>query len=281
MRVTDISLYSNEVEMVSFSTSVADPDAQYYVREMVGLDSEDLVPRFYGFGLQTKSRFYEFVLKPRLIVARFVLNPRFKLGESYSDVRDQLYKLISANRGGMVTMHFEAGGTTVSQIDGFITKFEVPYFTQLPEVQISMRCDDPLFRAINPVVYTPDELKTVNPIIVADSLSTAPHGFKLQLTFTVATPSFHIQDDPNTPEWIFQITPAGGFQPGDILNMSSEFATKQLSFTRGGVETYLVDKLSPQSIWPMIFPGSNTFYFPEIANFTWNEIEYYPAYWGV
>jgi hypothetical protein len=281
MRVTDISLYSGEVEMISFSTSASDPDAQYMVREMVGLDTEDLVPRFYGFGLQTKSKFYEFVMKPRLIVTRFVLNPRFKLGESYSDVRDQLYKLISTARNGIVTMHFEAGGTTVSQIDGFITKFEVPYFTQLPEVQISIRCDDPVFRGINPVLYTPNELKTTNPIIIADSLSTAPHGFEMHITFTVATPIFHIQDDQTNPDWVFQVTPNGGFLVGDVLNLSSEFSQKQLSLTRGGVETYLVDKLSPQSIWPMIFPGSNTFYFPEIANFTWNSIEYYPAYWGV
>jgi hypothetical protein len=281
MRVTDISLYSGEIETISFSLTKSDPDARFMARDMAGLDTEELVPRFYGFGLQSNSKFYDFVLKPRLIVIRFVLNPLFSLDESYSDVRDQLYKSISSSRDGVVTLHFEASGSTVAQIDGFITKFEVPYFTPLPEVQITMRCDDPIFRGINPVVYKPSDLKTTNPIIIADSLSTAPHGFQAQLTFKAATPSFHIQDQLTNPDWMFQVTPSGGFLNGDILNISSEYAAKQLYLTRSGVVTYLVDKISTQSIWPIIFPGSTTFYFPEIANFNWNSLTYYPAYWGV
>jgi hypothetical protein len=281
MRVTNVSLYSNNIETVAFSLSQAEPDARYYVRDMTGLDSEDLIPRFYGFGAQTKTKFYDFVLKPRLIVIRFVLNPRFNLDESYSDVRDTLYKSISSARSGLVYLNFNSGGTTVARIAGFITKFEVPYFTPLPEVQLTVRCDDPVLRGISPVLYKQIDLKTVNPIIIPDSMSTAPHGFSFQVTFKAACPSFTIQDQQSNPDWKFQVVPAGGFLAGDVLNFSSDYVNKQLYITRGGVITYLVDKITTDSIWPTIFPGITTLYFVDIANFDWNNLEYYATYWGV
>lgn len=281
MRVTNISLYSNDVEAVTFALQDVSASDQYMIREILGLDSEELVPRFYGFGLQTKPKFYDFVMKARTIVMRIVLNPRFNMDESYSDVRDTLYRAISSVRTGQVTLHFNSGGTTVSRLFGFITKFEVNHFSPLPEVTITLRCDDPLFRAINPVFYTPSELKTVNPIIIPDSLSTAPHGVEIQMTCKVACPSFTIQDEATNPEWMFKIIPAGGFLVGDVLNISSEQFSKQLYLTRAGVNTYLVDKLTPESIWPIIFPGATEFYFVDLANFDWNNLEYYAAYWGV
>jgi hypothetical protein len=281
MRVTNISLYSNDVEAVTFNLQDVATNDQYMIREILGLDTEDLIPRFYGFGLQTKPKFYDFVMKPRTIVMRIVLNPRFNMDESYSDVRDTLYKAISSVRTGQITLHFNSGGTTVARIFGFIVKFEVNHFSPLPEVQLTIRCDDPMFRAINPVFYTPAELKTTNPIIIPDSLSTAPHGVQMQMTCKAAVPSFTIQDEEINPEWVFTIVPTGGFLVGDILNISSEAFSKQLYITRAGANIYLVDKLIPESIWPIIFPGATSFHFVNLASFDWNSLEYYAAYWGV
>lgn len=282
MRVTNVGLYAaNNVEAINFSLSKSDPSAQYMVRTMIGLDAEDLVPKFYGFGLVNKPKFYDFGMKPRDIVIRIVLNPRFNLDESYSDVRDDLYRIISATRTGLITLHFNSGGTTVAKISGFITKFEVPHFAPLPEVQITVRCDDPIFRAINPVIYDPTELKTTNPIIIADSLSTAPHGFTMKVTFKATSPQFSVQDLASNPEWKFVVIPNDGFASGDVLYFSSDLANKYLYMVRASVTTHLVDRIQPGSIWPVIFPGANTFYFPEIANFNWNDITYYAAYWGV
>jgi hypothetical protein len=282
MRVTNVGLYAaNNVEAITFSLSRSDPTAQYMVRTIIGMDAEDLVPKFYGFGLVTKPKYFDFGMKPRELVIRIVLNPRFNMDESYSDVRDDLYRIISATRTGMVTLHFNSGGTTVAKISGFITKFEVPHFSPLPEVQITIRCDDPMFRAINPVIYDPTELKTTNPIIIADSLSTAPHGFTMKVTFKATSPQFSVQDLASNPEWKFLVIPSGGFASGDVLYFGSERLNKYLYMVRSGVTTYLVDRIQPGSIWPIIFPGANTFYFPEIATFNWNELLYYAAYWGV
>lgn len=282
MRVTAIDLYTPDgAEPISFSLRDLDPTAQYNIRTIVGLDAEDLVPKFYGFGLNTQVRFYEFVLKPRDIVARIILTPRTRLDESFSDVRDQLYRAISSTRFGQISLNFRAGGTTVAKIVGLITKFEGAYFQQLPEVQLTINCSDPMFRAINPVTRVTEELPTTNPVTIADSLSTAPHGFTMQFVFTEDTPSFTIQDVETDPEWKFKITPALGFQTDDILYISSEYTNKTAYIIRDGDVIFLLDNIEPTSIWPILFPGGNSFHFVDLDSVTWESMEFYAAYWGV
>jgi hypothetical protein len=285
MRVTSISLYASKEtevsEAISFSLVKGDLRDRYVARNIVGLDAEDIVPKFYGTSLYSKSKMYNFSLKTRDIAVRIILNPSFHLQESYSDVRDELYKAISATRFGLVTLHLNSGATTVAKIQGYITKFESTYFTELPEVQLTISCDDPLFRAINPVDYAPGDFPVNNPVIIPDSISTAPHGFTMQVTFSAATPSFTIQDTAANPEWTFVVTPTGGFQVGDVLYFSSEFSNKYLYIMRGVTRIDLMDVISPQSIWPILFPGATEFYFVNLSQMVWDAFEYYPAYWGV
>lgn len=282
MRLTGVDLYAaNYSEAITFSLREVGSSDTYQVRTILGLDAEEIIPKFYGFGLNTKPRFYDFGLKAREIAIRAILNPRFRMGESYSDIRDNLYRSISANRTGLVALHFRSGATVVAKIAGSIIKFEVPYFTKLPEVQLTVKCDDPMFRAINPVIYASTELPTTNPVIIPDSLSTSPHGFSFKVTFTATAATFTIQDDPTTPEWKFKIVPAGGFLSGDELYFSSDYSNRHLYMVRSGVTTHLLDRIEPTSIWPTMFPGPNTFYFVDVASFNWNSLEYYPTYWGV
>lgn len=283
MRVTSVGMYSSLYsEMIDFSLRDVDHESRYIARNIVGLDADDIIPKFYGFGLASKSKFYDFGMKPRDIVMRIVLNPQFTLGETYSDIRDELYRAISANRSGLTTLQFKSGATTVAKIDGRITKFEVPYFNQLPEAQITINCSDPMFRGINPVSYTTNDFPGLqNPIIVSDSLSTAPHGFTMQVTLNGNISSFTIQDVQTNPDWKFTVTPSGGFFVNDVIYLSSEMASKDLYMVRAGVTTHLIDVISPTSIWPTIFPGLNTFYLPQRTNVVVQKLEYYPAYWGV
>lgn len=281
MRITDLTLYSNDVEVVTLSLAKAKARDKFMALTMTGLDPIDLIPKFYGFGLKTKPVYYDFVMKPRDIGIKIALNPRFTFNETYSDVRDELYRLISSARTGLVTIYFMDSGATVAKISGFITKFEVPHFTERPEATMTIRCDNPMFRAINPIVYDSSKLSDTNPIILADNISTAPHGFGFQVTFTATSADFTIQDAASDPEWKFKIIPSGGFQVGDVLHFSSDAIDKHLYFVRGGNTTYLMDRIEPGSIWPVIFPGANEFYFLDIADFDWNTLEFYAAYWGV
>jgi hypothetical protein len=281
MRVTSVDVYSANVEEpISFSLRGSDPHAQYQVRNIVGLDAEEIIQKFYGFS-NSGDKYYNFGLKPRDIVMRIALNPKLILGETPSDVRDRLYRAIASNRTGGLRLHFKSGATTVSSISGYISKFEVGYFNKLPEVQLTVRCGDPMFRAINPVVFDEEDL-TVNPLNIPDTLSTAPHGFVMMGTFTDDSASLTIQDAETDPEWVFQVSPYGGFESGDQFYMSSEISNKQIYLNREGSILHLADAIEPLSIWPIIFPfpSVNNFYIEEFDKITLTSLTYYAAYWG-
>jgi hypothetical protein len=281
MRVTSVSLYSNESEAISFDLRNVSSQSPYMVRTIVGLDAEEITPRFYGFSKDGTDRFYDFRLKARDIIIRIVLNPRFNLNESISYIRDNLYRVISATRSGKLTLQFISGAATVAKIEGHMIKFEVPYFSKTPELQITIRCNDPMFRGINPVVMTVDDLPTTNPIVVADSISTAPHGFTMRFKINSTLASFTIQDKASNPTWDFKVTPASPFQANDVIYFSSEFTNRYLYMVRGGATTHLLDRIDPSSVQPLIFPGFNEFHFVNLAAMTWEELRFDVAYWGV
>lgn len=282
MRVTSVEMYTETFEEpISFSLLKEDLDAQYHVRTILGLDADDITSKFYGWSKSGQKQYFDFSLKPRNIVMRIILNPRFNLDESYSDVRDELYRVISANRTGLVHLHFKSGATTVAHIIGSVNKFEAIHFTNLPEVQLTFRCPDPIFKGINPVLFVTEDLAVTNPVRIPDSLSTAPHGFTMQFTFSDVVTDFTIQDLEDDPEWKFKVIPDGGFVADDVLYFSSEYSNKQIYMIRDVDTIHLVDKVESGSIWPIIFPGQNEFYFLPEEDVVWGPVQYYASYWGV
>lgn len=282
MRLTSVQMLSpDSSQPITFNLRDVNASDRYSVRQILGLDADDIVSKFYGKGLQSGKKMYDMRLKPRDIVLRIVLQPNFRLDESPATLRDDLYRTISAVRSSGVNLQFKSGATVVANIAGFITKFEVPYFTKLPEVQITVHCDDPLFRSITPVVMKPADMSAANPTLIPDSLSTAPHGFSFQVTMTGTLASFTIQDVVSSPDWKWTVTPAGGFLSGDKLYFSSEFSNKYCYMVRGVTTTHLLDKIAQTSVWPTIFPGQNSFHFVNRALFNWNTLSFLAAYWGV
>ena len=74
-------------------------------------------------------------------------------------------------------VRFYSGGASISKLEGFITKLEAGYFNKTPEAQLTFRCNEPMFRGVNPVRLTGTQIPAKNPMRIADSSSTAPHGF--------------------------------------------------------------------------------------------------------
>jgi len=288
MRTTNVAMYSpNSTEPVNFSLGDKAVKTKFRIRAIMGLDAEEITPMFYGFGTVSKNRFYNFGLRAREIVMRIVLRPNYMLGESFSDVRDELYRMISANRSGIITLHFNADATNVAKIEGFIIKFEVGYFNKEPEVQITIRCDDPMFRSVIPATLRPEDVVGLAAldypnVNISDTLSTAPHGFTTDITFKSNTAALTIKDKEGSDnDWFFTVLPDGGFIPFDILHLSSEFANRSLVLERGGNFFPIIDMIQPGSVWPVIFPGENYLYFSPAANIDWTSIDYYASYWGV
>jgi hypothetical protein len=277
MKVTSVDLTPENSSKVA-TLSFRDParNNPYNVKTIVGLDADEIVPRHYG-GLA--KRFYRLAQEKRDIVVRIELNPRFALGETYSDLRDELYKKISLTRSGMLRLNFKNEDEVVATISGFVTKFEASHFTETPEVQLSITCIEPTLRGPNQIEFVAENLSSEETNL-RDDLSTSPHGLKFTIGFNTTLPFFRIRD-PHDSSWKFEVAPSGGFLPNDILHFSSEFNDKYLYVTRGSNAIHLVDKIVPFSVWPIMFPEDNLFTITNPDAVQWVAASYYPAYWGV
>lgn len=282
MKLSSVTVITSASTQTVFGVREYDEDCRYLVKGIVGIDADDLVPKFYGFGLSSGKKMYEYTMEPRDIVMRVILNPMFRINEGVGELRDELYRLVSPDRVGELNVQFNSGGVISCAINGRVTKLEAAHFSKVPEVQITIHCDDPMFRSIAPIDIAPADLPSTNPVKLTDQPATAPHGFVFKVKFTAVTSTFVIQDDPTTPDWRFEVTPATSFQIDDELHVSSEYGNKRVFWNKAvGTDIDLMDKVSFDSVWPQIFPGLNELYFMQIANFDWLEVSYNSAFWGL
>lgn len=286
MRITGVCLYSNDVEITDFSFDDHSSRQAYTARAIIGLDAAEIIPKFYGRGAATKTKYYSPAVNKREIVIRIALNPKSSIWETYSGLRDELYKGIAASRDGLVELQFMSGPSVIAAIQGFVTKFEAPLFTSTPEAQLTILCDDGIFKSLVPTVVKPASLSVTAPII-SDDESTSPHGMTFEVKFTATTPYFSIQDTNPTPEWKFKIIPGtvGGltnFQTNDRLFVTNEGNEKSVFILRGSTQYFLADKVELGSIWPVIFPLTNR-YTVDVSTgaYTWQSFSYYATYWGI
>ena len=275
MKTTEIGFWSNDSEVIRFNLIGPDVRNPYTIKSITGLDADEIVPQYYSSGLVSGNKFNELALSPREITVRIDMKPNYRANQHPADLRGKILKAIASSRTGTVQMRFYDGGICWGAITGFITKFENPVTTRDTEVQFTIRCPDPILRSLTITSQIVSELDLDYPILT-DPVSTSPHGFKLKLTFTGSINPFIIQDDEL--DWLFKINYA--FLSGDELYFSSEFGDKYLYRIRSAVTLNLMDVLDPDSIWPMLFPGENTFNV-NTTSFNWNDVYWYETHWGI
>jgi hypothetical protein len=247
-------------------------------RAVIGIDAEEIIPKYYGVGSRSKARFYDFIRKPRTIVIRIVLNPNRRINKTYSDLRDDLYRVISASRIGDVELRFKQDAVIVAAIKGKIVKFEAPHFSETPEVQITIQCEDAMLRGFEDTVLDDIELTDGGPVFyIYDAVSTAPHGGDFKFRFTADSPRFQIGAENH--DWVFHLI--HNFLDGDVLTISSRFGQKSATLKRNSQEIPVADKITPESLWPVIFPGANTYKLEEPTKYKIIEVSYLTAFWGV
>jgi hypothetical protein len=64
-----------------------------------------------------------------------------------------------------------------------------------------------------------------------------------------------------------------------LTALSSEHNNRIVHLERYAVFYQLADRIVPNSIWPVMFPGENSFICSDLAE--WVYITHYPTYWGV
>ena len=280
MKITSIDIQSiNSSDAITLSFRDLKSTEPYNVKSILGLDAESITPQYYGS--PGGSTYYTLSLDKRIITIQVGLNPDHTQGKSYSELRDDLYKKIYTSRYGKLNLVFKEDLMSVATISGFISKFEAPLFEKIPEIKLTIECDEPMLTALEPIVIYAPYLDPYNTVIT-DNMSTAPHGFSFELAIEtlagVSIPSLKIADPTDT--WFFEMVPTGGFTNGDLIYFSSGYS-KELYMVRNGVTIYLADTLSVASIWPLLFPGNNKFITNNAFNVRWKAVSYYPTYWGV
>lgn len=248
----------------------------FNAKKVSGLDASNIFPRYYR--ANSGDKFYTLSLEGRQIIFLIGLNPDWADNETYSLLRDKLFKVISLSKTGMVDILFRRGEEVVAIVRGFAMKVDTDLFLKDQVIQLTVNCDDPMLRGPEPVVIANPVI--FEDVVVNDQKSTAPHGFTFKLTFNGNAPNLEVVD-PTDDSWFFRITPVGGFLNGDQLLASSDLNQRKLYILRAGVVTELMPSVVGGSIWPIIFPGENHFSFISDAPMTWTELSYYETYWGV
>lgn len=278
MKVTSIELVPEYNLAESAIFSFRDPDASnpYVVKGITGLDAESIIAKYYG---TPTGIFHDLSLENREVFFKIGLNPNYSLLNTYSSLRDTLYKLIASSRTGRLFIKFKNGSTVVAETSGFISKLETALFEKTQDVILSVKCSDPMLKDPNQTTVTVAGLDPANTVII-DNKSTAPHGFWFNLNITNTLASIVINDPANV-DWSFSIVLPGGFVSGDLIVFSSVYNQKTLYLVRAGSAYSLADSILPGSAWPIIFPGSNTFSIANPTKVSWASIWYWATYWGV
>lgn len=284
MQVDKIQLWSNNRQICEFSLNGENLQSPYILKGSTGLDAEQITARYYGEGLETRTKWYDLSLSPREVSLKIGLNPNYGLGDRPIGLRDTLYKAIASNRNGMVKLKFMYDGACVGVLNGLVTKLEADLHAKATDVQLTMRCQDPLIKAETKTTLDVATLDTES-FTITDLVSSAPHGLfmKFEVAQLVPTTFMSIRDAETDYEWEFRFDNA--VVDNDMFYLSSEngnrFFYKLPNDLPIGQE-HLMGYLQVGSSWPYIFYGDNPF-FIEIAGFTftWAEVSYYETHWGI
>lgn len=255
----------------------------YILRALLGLDPDEIITK-YQQSNSIGTRFYKMSLGKRELILRISLNPTYVLGETVESLRSNVYRAISTNRTGAVSLRFKSNHFVIGEIKGFIRKIEAAIFSDKPEIQITIDCSrDPLIRAYEETVVDISSFAAPRDAEIDDPLSTAPHGLKVSAFCQTPAATFTIADtDPHI--WSFDVTPGtingvSGFIVGDIINLSSEDHNRYITLTRNEQVIHLAHKVHSGSVWPYMFPGLTTFRVR--LGFVYTDIRFKSAYWGV
>lgn len=243
----------------------------YIVKEVIGLDPPDLVSVVEGFDIFGTPVMGSVPLN-RDLTFRIGLNPG--LNQSYSKLRDALYKYI--NRTVLVSLMNDS--LVIAQATGSILKCESIHFSNQPDIQLIVECEDGEFSAPLSVDIPFSDLETLLPVINYED-GTAPTGFLLGFTVTANHSGFLISNELNNNNE-FEID--FEFLTGDTVVVSTQHKEKYIHMTRAAELIDIAGYLNSGAIWPKLYPGVNPFEWNfEASWMDWDSASYIPRYWGV
>jgi hypothetical protein len=279
----------------------ASPSDRYILKGIDGLGPPDLTPRignqFYDGGHYQGRR-----SEPRNLVMRIGLRPNYALNETVDQLRDALYaSLVEGSDGdiwtmesqGLITVEAHDSVKSPRVVTGIIDKFETAYFSNEPDVQISILCPDPYWR--DPDLQV---LPLSGYIANIDYTGTKSVGFFTTILLNGEASSVRFTFDF---DYTFRVTDSTTpFQAGDRIYIKSSLPSS-FDQSEQGLESSpgpyvlkqpaasgqlfnIMDRVTRTSVWPKLKPGDNTIqitYEEDPPNYTFEKISYYITDCGV
>lgn len=214
-------------------------------------------------------------------VLRVGLNPDYRLGQTATELRQELYGLLTPSPANqLVTLSLidsSLSDALIAKTDGYIKRIEIVPFSRDPEVQITMSCPKPYFRA--PADISPaGPLDTSAPQVTNEG--TAPAGFNLSVFLTADMGNWGLGHDVVDPFDLRFMNFVYPFLSGDNIVIETTPGIRDAKVIRSAVETNLLGYMTSDSTWLQLEGGLNSFY-TESPNFTWDHFLYTPQYWGI
>lgn len=238
-----------------------DSSGGFVVKEIEGLEPVKANLVSSSFANQDGEQFQSSRREARNIKIKLGYEPNWATG-SIKDLRDKLYQYFMPKASPLLTFNLfdKLAEDVFSQyldlnIIGMVETFDAPLFTSDPEANISLMCFDPDFYDPNVVTVNGDTVSdaTVQTISYAGSIET---GF-----------IFNLRPDRAITEFTIYLTSPDGklitsyfaynLLANDVLQVSSVVGQKSVNLVRAGVQSSVLYSMSPQSGWPLLYPGDN------------------------
>jgi hypothetical protein len=231
-----------------------------HVRSISGLGAADATIDSTPYGTIDGATITGATVNLRNIVLTLGFRPDVPSGKSVSILRDEVYRYFMPK--SYVTLTFERLGQPTVRISGMVEKLEPNHFSNDPEVQVSILCADPNFRATTPTVVTGTCLQAsdnnAGNYTLIDYAGNVPTGVALTIEGNTASlaDSWHlvtaaplIQD--------FYIYAYVLTNTNDVLYSSID---GEKYFKDSGNDS-LLNRVVDGSDWIKLHPGSNLFAF--------------------
>jgi Phage tail protein len=204
-------------------------------------------------------------------VVHIGLNPDYKIEQTVSDLRQDLYGLLTPGADDIVKIQIWDDIDLLLYTTGYVKKLEIAPFSKTPEVQVTISCLQQYLLSLDDLYVDPGS--TSAPTIT--NVGTAPAGFHMEVVFSAGMPQWEITAS-NGDKMLFDYD----FLSGDTLIFDTRPGVRGIKVLRGVTEMNILWALSSDSTWLMLHGGDN--YFTTVpTTFAWGDVYYLPQYWGI
>lgn len=244
------------------------------VKKISGLDSVD-VEGLFNRGSSEISVFNGIYPQTRKIVLRVGLEPYFSSGETYADVRQKFYELMSLGVNEYVRISFRFKTVNQFYVGGYVKRIESDPFSDDNDVLVH-------FESLSPwLMSDPTPQTTINVGVAAPFLFTAkgnaPSPFMVQFRINSNTQSINCGTGQNLG---LTILPPDSFLSGDVITIDTNPQNPKITRKRGGSTLDLKPfTISDSDILPRIYKPS-TYVTVQGGNPTFLSGTVTNCYWG-